>query len=216
MVPQTRNSDGFFCQCCYIFNHCSRLSTATFMKLENLPDNLPVPEDDGAADHLQSTNLPDLALPATDGTNVNFSDLPGTTVFYIYPMTGRPGTPLPDNWDSIPGARGCTPQSCSFRDHYQELQALNTGVFGVSTQTTEYQREAKERLHLPFELLSDSRLQLKLELQLPSFSVDGMELYRRMALIVRANTVVKVFYPVFPPSENAADVLSWLRDNPPT
>lgn len=186
------------------------------MNLEYLPGDLPAPEDDGAADHLPTARLPEITLPATDGTNINLGKLSGTTIMYIYPMTGRPDTPLPDNWDSIPGARGCTPQSCSFRDHYRELQSHNACVYGLSTQTTEYQREARERLHLPFELVSDSQLQLKTELKLPSFSVDGMELYRRMALIVRANTIVKVFYPVFPPSENAADVLTWLTENPPT
>lgn len=185
------------------------------MKLENLPDNLPVPEDDGAADHLRLANVPDLPLAATNGAKVNPGSLTGTTVIYIYPMTGRPDTPLPDDWDSIPGARGCTPQSCGFRDHYQELQALNTDVFGLSTQTSEYQREAKERLHLPFELLSDDKLQLKTLLRLPSFEAAGMELYRRLTLIVRDGSIVKVFYPVFPPSENADGVIYWLHNNPP-
>ncbi len=184
------------------------------MNLENLPDNLPVPKDDGAADHLRSATLPGLALPSTGGDSVRLDDLSDTTVIYVYPMTGRPDIALPDNWDEIPGARGCTPQSCSFRDHYHELQSVNAYVFGLSTQVTEHQREAKARLQLPFELLSDSELQLKEHLQLPSFSVDGMELYRRITLIVNANRIVKVFYPVFPPGENATEVLSWLQQNP--
>ena len=181
------------------------------MNLENLPDNLPVPKDDGAASHLRTASLPDVTLPSTSGKSVRLDSLSGTTVIYIYPMTGRPDTPLPDNWDEIPGARGCTPQSCSFRDHYQELQSLNANVLGLSTQSTEYQQEAKARLHLPFDLLSDSQLQLKRLLRLPSFSVDGMELYRRITLIVQHSSVAKVFYPVFPPGDNASDVLSWLR-----
>lgn len=183
------------------------------MSFENLPDNLPVPKDDGAADHLLAATLPDLILPSTGSDNIKLNDLSGTTVIYVYPMTGRPDVALPDNWEEIPGARGCTPQSCSFRDHYHELQLLNANVFGLSTQSTEYQREAKDRLHLPFEMLSDSQLQLKRQLQLPSFTVDGMELYRRVTLIVNANRIVKVFYPVFPPGENATDVLSWLQHN---
>ena len=126
-------------------------------------------------------------------------------------MTGRPGTPLPDGWAEIPGARGCTPQSCSFRDHYAELRTLNTQVFGISTQTTAYQQEAKTRLHLPFELLSDATLTLKSTIQLPTFEVEGTALYKRITLIVRDGTICKVFYPVFPPNENADAVLRWIK-----
>ena len=182
------------------------------MSLTDLPDNLPVPQDDGAANHLAGIAFPALELVATDGTKHRVADLAGYVVIYIYPMTGRPDTPLPDNWDDIPGARGCTPQSCAFRDHHQELQALNTRVFGLSSQSTVYQLEAKQRLHLPFELLSDERLQLKASLNLPTFEVEGKELYRRMTLILENGVIQKVFYPVFPPSENATDVLAWLRD----
>jgi peroxiredoxin len=181
--------------------------------LSQLPQDLPVPVDDGAAVHLSGLALPDLALPSTDGSTVNLKGLGGRWVIYIYPMTGRPDVALPDGWDSIPGARGCTPQSCSFRDHYGELLALNTGVFGLSTQTTEYQREARDRLHLPFHLLSDSSLQLKDVLRLPTFTVAGMELYKRLTLIAQDGRIEKVFYPVFPPDRNADEVLAWLRMN---
>ena len=131
-------------------------------------------------------------------------------------MTGRPGVPLPDGWDAIPGARGCTPQSCSFRDHYLELNARGGDVFGLSTQDTEYQREVRDRLHLPFQLLSDSSLQLKSALHLPTFHVQGMELYKRLTLIIEAGKIEKVFYPVFPPDKNAEEVLAWLKQHAPT
>jgi peroxiredoxin len=179
--------------------------------LSQLPADLPVPVDDGAAAHLVGALLPNLVLPSTDGTTINLADLEGQWVIYIYPMTGRPDVPLPDGWDAIPGARGCTPQSCSFRDHYKELRELSTGVFGLSAQNTEYQREARDRLHLPFELLSDSSLQLKSALRLPTFTAAGMELYKRLTLIARQGKIRKVFYPVFPPDRNADDVLAWLR-----
>jgi peroxiredoxin len=181
--------------------------------LSQLPQDLPVPVDDGAAAHLPGLALPDLTLPSTDGSTVNLRSLGGRWVIYIYPMTGRPDIASPDGWDSIPGARGCTPQSCSFRDHYGELLALDTGVFGLSAQTTEYQREARERLHLPFHLLSDSSLQLKAALRLPTFTVAGMELYKRLTLIAQDGRIEKVFYPVFPPDQNADEVLAWLRKN---
>ncbi len=176
-----------------------------------LPHDLPRPVDDGAAAHLEGAMLPDVALPATDGQRVHLATLPGRFVLYIYPMTGRPGVPLPDNWDAIPGARGCTAQACSFRDHHAELQSLNVGVFGLSVQSTEDQREARDRLHLPFQLLSDSALQLKRLLRLPTFTAGGREFYKRLTLIVENGRIVKVFYPVFPPDRNADDVLAWLR-----
>jgi len=182
--------------------------------LSQLPKDLLVPVDDGAAAHLEGQSLPDLALPSTDGATVNLASLGGRWVIYIYPMTGRPGIPLPDGWDGIPGARGCTPQSCSFRDHYAELKSLNTGVFGLSAQTTEYQREARERLHLSFHLLSDSSLRLKQTLRLPTFTVAGMELFKRLTLIAESGRIEKVFYPVFPPDRNAGEVLAWLRKDP--
>jgi len=181
--------------------------------LSNLPQNLPRPIDDGAADHLDGLSLPDIVLMSTDGTTINLAQLSGRWIIYIYPMTGRPDVALPDGWDGIPGARGCTPQSCGFRDHHAELKEMNTAVFGLSTQNAEYQREARERLHLPFQLLSDSGLQLKNTLRLPTFTVAGMELYKRLTLIVESGRIGKVFYPVFPPDRNAGDVLAWLREN---
>jgi peroxiredoxin len=193
------------------------------MSLEQLPDDLPVPQDDGGADHLLSMPLPDLSLMATSGAPVNPSTLhkintmaSGTasraTVIYIYPMTGRPDTPLPPGWNDIPGARGCTPQSCSFRDHFMELQRLNATVYGLSSQSTEYQREAKARLHLPFELLSDEQLAMKQALRLPTFTSENNELYKRLTLIAIDGIIAKVFYPVFPPGQNANDVVAWLTN----
>lgn len=182
------------------------------VNLTKLPKDLPVPVDDGAASHLEGLLLPDLVLQSTDGSSVNFTDLSGRWVIYVYPMTGRPNVPLPDGWDGIPGARGCTPQSCSFRDHYAELKALNTGVIGLSTQTTEYQREVRDRLHLPFQLLSDSTLRLRNTMQLPTFTVAGMELYKRLTLIAHEGRIEKIFYPVFPPDQNADEVLIWLAE----
>jgi len=183
------------------------------MNLNQLPDNLPVPVNDGAVEHLKGTKLPNASFTATNNKLVNIQNQPGVVVFYIYPMTGRPDTPLPDGWDDIPGARGCTPQSCSFRDHYSEIQTLNANVFGLSTQSTNYQIEAKERLHLPFELLSDAHFTLRASLKLPTFEAAGMELYKRITLIARDGIISKVFYPVFPPDENAEEVLSWLRSH---
>ena len=181
--------------------------------LNELPKDLPVPLDDGAAAHLNGMSVANIALPSTDGSNVELASLTGRFVIYIYPMTGRPGVPLPDGWDAIPGARGCTPQSCSFRDHYKELSALNTGIFGLSAQDTEYQREARDRLHLPFQLLSDSSLQLKSAMRLPTFVVQGLELYKRLTLVIEAGKIEKVFYPVFPPDKNVEEVLAWLKQH---
>lgn len=179
--------------------------------LYELPKGLPVPRDDGACDHLEGMTLPPIGLPSTRGRVVDLSRLAGTTVVYIYPRTGRPDQEVPTGWNEIPGARGCTPQSCAFRDHYAELQRAGAAhVFGLSTQDTTYQREAAGRLHLPFELLSDAGLELAGALNLPTFEVDRMKLIKRLTLIARDGAIVKVFYPVFPPDKNAGDVLAWL------
>jgi peroxiredoxin len=177
-----------------------------------LPADLPVPQDDGAARHLEGFKLPSLKLPATDGSAVDLAGLAGRTIVYVYPRTGRPGQPLPDGWDAIPGARGCTPQSCSFRDHFAELQQLGVShLYGMSTQDSGYQREAAERLHLPFAILSDTDLQFTRAFGLPTFVVEGMTLQKRMVLVIDDGVVAKVFYPVFPPDQSAAVVAAWLR-----
>jgi peroxiredoxin len=182
--------------------------------LHTLPADLPSPHDEGATTHLQGMAFPALALPATDGSTVTIAALRGRTVLYAYPRTGQPDQAPPDGWDLIPGARGCTPQSCAFRDHYQELQAHGARVFGVSTQNRAYQQEAAERLHLPFPLLSDAAFQLTYALRLPLFEVKGTTLLKRITLIIRDGMIEKVFYPVFPPDQNAATVLAWLEENP--
>jgi len=177
-----------------------------------LPADIPIPQDDGRAAHLTGMKLPDLELPATSGAAVNLSKLKGVTVLYIYPRTGVPGVDPPAGWDQIPGARGCTPQSCGFRDHFAELKALGVSqVFGLSTQDTDYQREAAERLQLPFPILSDASFNFGPTLYLPMFAAGGMTLLARMALVIEDGTIVKVFYPVFPPDKNAAEVIAWLR-----
>ena len=180
-----------------------------------LPPDLPHPVDDGAATHLPGRPMPSVSLPSTAGRMVNLSELiAARTVLYCYPMTGVPGQPLPDGWNDIPGARGCTPQACSFRDRCLELSELNAEVFGLSTQTTVYQREMVERLHLPFEILSDAEFELCDALRLPTFEVNGVRLVKRLTLIVRAGRIDRVFYPVFPPNQSADQVISWLRANP--
>ena len=181
--------------------------------LLELPADLPVPIDDGACDHLPGMRLPSLGLPATDGTMIDLSSLSGRSVVYVYPRTGRPDQPLPAGWDEIPGARGCTPQSCAYRDRVAELGALGARVFGLSTQDTAYQQEAAARLHLPFPLLSDERLDLTTALALPTFEVDGMTLIKRLTLIIDDGTIATVFYPVFPPDADAANVAAWLREH---
>ena len=179
-----------------------------------LPPDIPVPKDDGRAGHLAGIKLPDVALLATDNSRVNLSKLKGCTVLYIYPRTGVPGVDAPPGWDDIPGARGCTPQSCGFRDHFADLKALGVGqVFGLSTQDTDYQREVAERLHLPFPILSDEDLDFATSLHLPMFLASGMTLLARMAMVIEDGTIKKVFYPVFPPDKNAEEVVGWVRAN---
>jgi peroxiredoxin len=178
-----------------------------------LPPDLPVPIDDGAAGHLQGADLPSLSLPSTSGGEVDLAEAAsGTLVLYCYPRTGRPGEPLPPAWDEIPGARGCTPQSCAFRDHFGELQALGGAILGLSAQLLEDQVEFADRVHLPYPVLSDPALRLADALRLPTFEVAGMRLYRRLTLVASERRIVKVFYPVFPPDRNASEVLSWLAD----
>jgi peroxiredoxin len=177
-----------------------------------LPKDIPAPVEDGAAAHLAGLTLPDIALPATDGASVSLAKLSGRTLVYLYPRTGRPGENPIEGWDAIPGARGCTPQSCSFRDHFAELEALGVAhVFGLSTQDTAYQNEAAVRLHLPFPVLSDVALKLARAINLPTFEIAGMTLHKRMALVIDDGVVTKVFYPVFPPDKNAEEVIAWLR-----
>jgi peroxiredoxin len=181
--------------------------------LTNLPAHLPQPIDDGACNHLVGLQLPSIELMSTADRMINLANLVDRVVVYCYPRTGQPHQDLPPGWDEIPGARGCTPQSCDFRDRYQELQKLDTQVFGLSTQSTAYQREAVDRLHLPFELLSDVNLEFTQSLQLPTFDIAGMTLIKRLTLICDNGGIKKVFYPVFPPDKNAQEVSKWLWQN---
>ena len=176
---------------------------------------IPAPEDDGGAHHLQGMQVPDVALPATDGTQVSLAKVAGRVVVFAYPRTGEPGKiALVDDWDMIPGARGCTPQACAFRDLHQELTKAGAArIFGLSTQDSAYQREAAERLHLPFPLLSDEKLALTSAVRLPTIQVAGLTLIKRLALVIDDGRITKVFYPVFPPDRNAGDVLAWLQQN---
>lgn len=172
---------------------------------------IPKPADDGAASHLLGLRLPSVTLPATDGTTVDLSSLPGRAVVYAYPRTGIPGIENPPGWDLIPGARGCSPQSCAFRDHFAELKTLGVNrLFGLSTQDSAYQREAADRLHLPFPILSDEHLSLTGALRLPTFQTSGMTLLKRLTLVILDGKIEHVFYPVFPPDRNASDVMAWL------
>jgi peroxiredoxin len=181
-----------------------------------LPANLPVPRDDGAAAHLWGSQVPDIALRSTDGQLVSLAAFRGTrVVVYAYPRTGRPGeAPLVNDWDAIPGARGCTPETCGFRDHHAELKAAGADVFGLSTQDTAYQRELVDRLHLPFAILSDADLELTHAWRLPTFDAAGQTLLKRLTLVIRDGRVEHVWYPVFPPDRHADEVLRWLTSAP--
>lgn len=174
---------------------------------------LPIPEDDGACNHLLSERLPAVMLASTRGNQLNLAAIQGKVVVYCYPMTKQPDVPIPDGWEQIPGAAGCTLQSCAFRDFNAELQALGVRVYGLSTQDSLYQQETAERLHLPFELLSDAGFEFTNSLRLPIFEVEGKRLIKRLTLIADGGKIVKVFYPVFPPDKNAQDVLNWLVQN---
>ena len=182
-------------------------------RLEVLPADLPHPIDDGACDHLKGMAMPHISLASTSDSQVDVGAFgKGRTVIYGYPRTGVPGESLPDGWDAIPGARGCTPQACAFRDHAAELAALDARLFGLSTQSTAYQREMAARLHLPFEVLSDAGLEFTTALRLPTFEVDGMRLIKRLTLVVKDDRIEHVFYPVFPPDKSANTVIQWLRE----
>ena len=176
----------------------------------SLPDDLPAPKDDGGARHLPGSPLPDLDLPATNGDLVSLARLPSRAVVYCYPRTGSPGEELPPGWNEIPGARGCTPQACGFRDHHGELQRVGAYVYGVSTQSIEEQRDAVDRLHLPFPLLNDASHYLCDALKLPTFQAAGMRLLKRLTMIVEHGKITHVFYPVFPPDRHAEEVTNWL------
>jgi peroxiredoxin len=176
-----------------------------------LPENLPIPIDDGGAAHLLGMHLPNVQLWATDGSLVKINEIQGRLVLYCYPMTGQPNVPLPEGWDLIPGARGCTPQSCSFRDHYQEIKALGAEVIGLSVQDTAYQKEMAERLHLPFAVLSDSNYEFQRALSLPTFQTAGMTLLKRVTLIFDSGIIRAVHYPIFPSDSDPAWVVDQLR-----
>jgi peroxiredoxin len=181
-----------------------------------LPDDLPVPEDDDAADHLRGSIMCDVSLKATNNTTVNLKEVSPRTVLYVYPLTGRPDKDvIPKGWENVPGARGCTPESRGFQRRYEELRSEGVSeVFGLSTQPVAYQREARDRLDLPFEMLSDAEWELANELDLPTFSIEGDEYLMRLTMIVTEGRIEHVFYPIFPPDEHANEVLEWIQNNP--
>jgi peroxiredoxin len=181
--------------------------------LNHLPEDLPIPQDDGLTNHLKGMKLPNVSLIATNGMTINIGDIKGKLVIYCYPMTGQPNVALPDGWDQIPGARGCTPQSCSFRDHYQELQALDAEVVGLSVQTTEYQKEMADRLHLPFPVVSDVNYQFQKALNMPTFVAAGMILLKRATLIANHGVIEAVHYPIFPSDSDPAWVIDYLKSH---
>ena len=178
-----------------------------------LPADLPIPQDDGSTNHLKGMKLPKVSLQASNGKRIDLADIKGRLVIYCYPMTGQPNVALPNGWDQIPGARGCTPQSCSFRDHYQELQALGAEVMGLSVQTTEYQKEMADRLHLPFPILSDVHYQFQQALSMPTFVTAGMTLLKRVTLIANNGVIEAVHYPIFPSDSDAAWVVHYLKNH---
>ena len=182
--------------------------------LNQLPPDLPIPQDDGAANHLVGMSLPNLLLLTTIGKELNLGEIAGRLVIYCYPMTGQPNVALPDGWDQIPGARGCTPQSCSFRDHYQELQSLGAEVVGLSVQSTAYQQEMADRLHLPFPVVSDADYQFQGALKLPTFIAAGMTLLKRITLIANDGVIEAIHYPIFPSDSDPAWVINYLKNTP--
>ena len=179
-----------------------------------LPPDLPRPEDDGGCAHLEGRSLPSVALEATTGRAVDVSSVPARwVVMYVYPRTGVPGVEMPEGWDAIPGARGCTPQSCSYRDEFEAFRRLDASVFGLSTQTADAQREFASREHIPFALLSDADRVFGSALKLPTFTVERAVLYKRVTLVAQRGLIEHVRYPVFPPNEDALETLKWLRAN---
>lgn len=179
--------------------------------LNQLPENLPVPEDDGSTDHLKGMKLPNVSLNATTGVAINLSQIKDKLVIYCYPMTGQPNVPLPEGWDEIPGARGCTPQSCSYRNHYQELKLLGAEVVGLSVQSTGYQKEMADRLHLPFPIISDENFAFQKALNIPTFSVAGITLLKRVTLIANDGVIEAVHFPIFPSDSDPAWVMEYLK-----
>ena len=181
--------------------------------LNQLPTDLPSPQDDGSTNHLKGLKLPNLSLNASNGKAINLADIKGKLVVYCYPMTGQPNVALPEGWDQIPGARGCTPQSCSFRDHYQELQELGAEVLALSVQPTEYQKEMVDRLHLPFQVVSDVNYQFQKALNLPTFVAAGMKLLKRVTLIANNGVIEAVHYPIFPSDSDPSWVIDYLKSH---
>ena len=181
--------------------------------LNQLPTDLPIPQDDGSTNHLNGLKLPNLSLNASNGKAINLADIKGKLVVYCYPMTGQPNVALPEGWDQIPGARGCTPQSCSFRDHYQELQELGAEVLALSVQPTEYQKEMVDRLHLPFQVVSDVNYQFQKALNLPTFVAAGMKLLKRVTLIANNGEIEAVHYPIFPSDSDPSWVIDYLKSH---
>jgi peroxiredoxin len=181
--------------------------------LNQLPTDLPIPQDDGSTNHLKGLKLPNLSLNASNGKAINLADIKGKLVVYCYPMTGQPNVALPEGWDQIPGARGCTPQSCSFRDHYQELQELGAEVLALSVQSTEYQKEMVDRLHLPFQVVSDVNYQFQKALNLPTFVAAGMKLLKRVTLIANNGVIEAVHYPIFPSDSDPSWVIDYLKSH---
>ena len=179
----------------------------------SIPSDLPIPLDDGACDHLQNAWMPNVSLWSTDDKEINLSDLLGWNVIFCYPMTGRPGLAIPEGWVQIPGAAGCTPQVCSYREKHKELSTNRVGIYGISTQTPEVQKEASTRLGLPYPLLSDADHSFSAALKLPMLEVNGLKLIKRLTLIIKDGVILKCFYPVFPPDENVIEVMEWLSIN---
>ncbi|MBX9725079.1 MAG: peroxiredoxin [Candidatus Obscuribacterales bacterium] len=179
----------------------------------SIPTDLPIPLDDGACEHLENMRIANVSLWSTNDQEINLSSLSGWNVIFCYPMTGRPGVPIPEGWVQIPGAAGCTPQACSYRDNHAELKRNGVGIYGISTQTSEAQKEASNRLGLPYPLLSDANHSFSSALKLPMLEVGGSKLIKRLTLILKDGVIKKCFYPVFPPDKNVVEVIAWLSEN---